>query len=491
MLSKRTKFGSYTAVMAVIVLAVLVVINLIVLSAPSEYTKLDATEKQLYSLSDTTTDALSKIDEDINIYLLCSGGEDNSGDTVNNLPFLSVFIERYAEKNKNISFEIVDPIENPSFSGKYTDDSLLNYTLIVESAKRHRIVNFEELYYYYNDTYGAVPSSQYQNFVNYVYYYTGSYPELELRFDGENLITSALDYVTTDKIPMLYALEGHGETALSENLKASIENDNMLISSLSLLTSDIPEDAEGIIINAPTSDINTDEAEMISEFLADGGKLIINTDYTTLELPNLMRVLAEYGLSPIGGIVVEGDSSLHYNNYPHFLLPNASTSSELTASLAGSAKIFMPFAHGISTSDTLPEGVTVSPLFSSSEKAYTISKTAETLEKTDSSLEGPFDLAVHAEDSESGADIVWVAAPVFSDETDAVTGANQKYFISMLGGVIERDRIIYNIPAGEAGASYLVVNEAQAALWSAIFVVLIPLAFAIAGVAAWLIRRKK
>ena len=491
MLNKRTKIGAYTLVMAAVVLAVIVVINLFALNAPTKYTKLDVTSLELYTLSDTTAEAIPQIDEDIVIYLLCSGGEDASGSAVNNLPMLSVFLQRYEELNDHVKLQIIDPVENPAFTDTYDSDGLENYSIIVESAKRFKVIDFADLYYYYSESYGKIPSDQYSSFMTYMYYYSGTYPTVTLHFDGESQVTSALDYVTTDHIPAVYMLEGHGETAFSETLLTNIENDNMTAATLNLLTSTVPEDAECIIINAPTSDINTDEAAMLSEYLAGGGKVFLTTVYTSPDLPNLMGVMAEYGLSAVDGMIVEGDSNMHYNNYPYYLLPSASTSSSLTASLASSAYMFMPFSHGILSGGDTDKNITATSLFSTSSSSYTIPASAQTVEKTETSADGPFDTAVIAEDSDTGAQIIWVGAPAFSDNMDSMTGGNYQYFISMLGGIVERDRIVYNIPANDVSSSYLVVNETQATLWSAILIVIIPLIFAVIGIARWYVRRRR
>ncbi len=490
-MNKRTKIGLYTLAMATVVLAVIVVINLLVLGAPTNFTKLDMTSLSLYTLSDTTVEAAEKISEDVKIYFLCSGGEDGSGSSVNNLPMISVFLERYAELNDKITLSTVDPIANPTFTDKYEPDGLENYSIIVESAKRFKIVDFADLYYYYNESLGKISPDMYQTYMMYAQmgYFGNNIPVLTLNFDGESAITSALDYVTTDKIPAAYILEGHGETPLSETLLASIKNDNMTTANLSLLTSTIPEDAGCIIINAPTTDINEDEAKALSKYLASGGKMMVTTVYTSLALPNLMGVLAEYGLSCVDGMIVEGDANRFANNTPYYLLPSVSTSSALTAPLAASsAYIFMPFSHGIKSAET--EEITVTPLFSASSSAYTISASAETTAKTEDSADGPFDIGVLAENSEGGQ-IIWLGSPAFSDSINQMTGANYQYFISMLGGIVERDRIVYNIPANEVSTSRLVVNELQASLWSAILIIVLPLAFAVCGVTCWYVRRRK
>lgn len=489
--NKRTKIGTYTLVMVSIVLAAIVIINLMVLGMPSKYTKLDVTALELYTLSDTTLEAIPKIDEKVDIYLLCSGGEDASGSAVNNMPMLSVFLERYADNNDNIKVQIIDYVANPTFTDAYDPDGLENYTIIVESEKRFKIIDFSDLYYYYESSVGRIAPEQYQNFMYYYYYNYGTYPSLTLHFDGESQITSALDYVTTDHIPAIYTLEGHGETAISDTLKANIENDNMTLATLNLLTSTIPEDAECIIINVPTSDINIDEAAMLSEYLSGGGSVFLNTIYTNLALPNLMGVMAEYGLSAVQGMIVEGDSNMHYNNYPYYLLPTASLDSPLTATLASSAYMFMPFSHGVLSGGETDKNVTVAPLFSTSSSAYTIEASAQTVEKTDSSAEGAFDIAVLAKDADSGAQIIWCGSPAFNDNMNSMTGGNYQYFISMLGGIVERDRIVYNIPANQVSSSYLVVNETQANLWGAIFVIIIPLIFAACGIARWYVRRRR
>ena len=489
MFNKKTKLGAYTLVMGAVVLAVIVFINILVLNAPEKYTKLDITSLELYTLSEETEKAVSKINEDVNIYLLCSGGEDGSGNSLNNMPSLSIFLGRYTSLSDRISFKIVDPISDPTFADAYDKEGLAEYTVIVESAKRFKIISFEELYYYYSDEYGVISADEYSSFMTYMYYYTGSYPATTLNFDGELLITSALDYVTTDRIPAVYYLEGHGESAISTTLSDNIKNDNMTLSSLNMLTSDIPDDAECIIINVPTSDINADEAAALSAYLAGGGNVYLVTDYRYLSLPNLFSVLGEYGLSGLDGVIIEGDSSMHYNNYPYYLLPDANANSALLASLASSAYIFAPLAHPISFEET--ENITKTSLFSTSTSAYTIAADARTYEKTEDSAEGAFDVAVMAENSESGGRIIWFSSALFNDNANQMTGGNYRYFISILGNIVERQRITYNIPSDNIAASYLVVSESQANIWGSIFVIILPLAFAVGGTVCWIRRRRR
>mgnify|MGYP002229747180 FL=1 len=79
-------------------------------------------------------------------------------------------------------------------------------------------------------------------------------------FDGEGQLTSAVSYVTSDDLPMMYNIEGHGESSLSSSLESSIKKGNIDVQSLNLLTEGkVPEDADCILINSPKNDFSEDE----------------------------------------------------------------------------------------------------------------------------------------------------------------------------------------------------------------------------------------
>ena len=104
-------------------------------------------------------------------------------------------------------------------------------------------------------------------------------------FDGEGQITSAIAYVTSENLPVLYTLEGHGEQELDSTIKEDIEKANMEIKSLNLLTEgSVPEDASCLLIDAPTTDISENEKTALIEYLENGGKAMIFSDYTGQEL---------------------------------------------------------------------------------------------------------------------------------------------------------------------------------------------------------------
>ena len=103
-------------------------------------------------------------------------------------------------------------------------------------------------------------------------------------FRGEQAITSAILEVTNEKAPKLYFLSGHGEMRLDSvdplrglsQMGNFLRERNYICDSLDLNLSDgIPEDANLVIIAAPTS-LLPEEVDILRRYLRDrNGRLII------------------------------------------------------------------------------------------------------------------------------------------------------------------------------------------------------------------------
>ena len=135
--------------------------------------------------------------------------------------------------------------------------------------------------------------------------------------------------MTSEESTKLYWITGHGETeesALSSQFTDAVSKSNMEVEELTLLTSEIPEDADGIVIMAPTSDFSEEEADKVISYLEGGGKALIFSSYTETDLPNFDSVLENYGVRREDGIVVESDSDYYYPQMPYVLLPEIQSS---------------------------------------------------------------------------------------------------------------------------------------------------------------------
>ena len=151
------------------------------------------------------------------------------------------------------------------------------------------------------------------------YYSMGQYPSTtaDRLFYGERDITSAVARAAEDSIPKIYYTTGHGEMGLSSKYTGYIETENYELASLALVSEGVPEDAEAVIIYAPTLDISAEEAETLKTYIKGGGDIVLITGYEVnvgASMPNLSSVCEMMGMKSEDGLVYEGSKSNYYNN---------------------------------------------------------------------------------------------------------------------------------------------------------------------------------
>ena len=78
---KQFKQGSYSSVLIVIVIAIIVVINMAASQLPSQYAKLDITDNKLYSIGEQTKTLLGSLNKDVEIYFICQDGKEDENIT--------------------------------------------------------------------------------------------------------------------------------------------------------------------------------------------------------------------------------------------------------------------------------------------------------------------------------------------------------------------------------------------------------------------------
>ena len=484
MSSKKIKLGVFSTGMVAFGVALAVIINLVVASIPTTVTQVDVTANNLYSLTSDTKDMLSDLDEDVTIYVLAA--ESTADDT------LSKMLDRYQDESSHIKVVFKDPTKYPNFYQTYTDDSSITQnSLIVVSDKRNKVVSYDNIYE------GSYDSS-------YNYTTTG--------YDGEGQVTSAIQYVTTDNMPVIYEIEGHNETAVSGNFSDVITKANVTVQTINLLKYDtIPEDAEAIIINGPTSDFSSDDAAKVISYLQGGGKAFIATTYSTEDMPNFYSILSEYGVTVADGIVVEGDTN-HYYQQPYYLLPDIA--SDTLTSSASSGYVFAPSAQGmtypqdtastestesVASTETTSSGITYTPLLTTSDSAYSKVDVANmtTFDKEDGDISGPFTLGLDVKktvDDDKTTDlIIYSCAGIFADSADQmVSGNNSALFSDAITGLVDNtgdDTTV--IPVKEYDSSTLTVSTTVMRIGAALGVAVIPLALIITGIVIWVKRRKR
>lgn len=462
---RRFRAGGYTVFAAAVVVVIAVLVNMVAGALPANITQLDMTSQALFTLSDQTKQIVKALDKDVSLELLAYFGQED--ETVVKL------LDQYEALSDHITVSYIDPGVNPGVLETYANEDLYANSVIVTCGDVYRFVSYAEIVVTTYDDY---------------YYYTGEYTQ---EFDGESALTSAIHYVTSDSLPKIYTLTGHGEGELSSDLTDSIEKDNFTTESLSLLTIEaVPEDADAIVINAPTSDISADEATMLCDYIDDGGKIVLLTDLIEEgEMQNLLTVTEYMGVTAETGMVIEGDSNHAIRGYNYYLLPDMQDHTVTEALMDAGYYILTPIAHGIlSTNNGL---ATVTPILVTSDSSYIKQEgyAMDTTERSDNDVAGPFNVAVLSERGDGK--LAWFAsASMLTQNVDQiVSGANGDLFLNTLNWMCEQEESI-SIRAKDLSSPTLTMSTGDASFLAIIVVAVIPVAMVVLGVVIW-IRRKR
>ena len=464
--------GAFSAGMIVVMCAICVVVNLVLTALPAKYTSIDCSATKLYSLTSDTKDRVSKLDEDITIYVLNSKKSKDAK--------IDETINRYKDLSSYIKVKYVDPATSPKFYQDYTDTTPTTNSLIIESKNRSKVIDYNDIYEYDSSS----------------YYYGYQSQSSITGYDAEGQITSAIEYVTmdADELPVIYQITGHNETEIGSNFQSVVSKANANLKSLELFNEEkVPEDATAIIINSPTVDFNEEDAQKVIDYLNGGGKALIIGCYAyNDELTNFNKILAAYNVSFKTGVVAENDSSKYYQN-PLYLLPTVETTdytSDATDGyvfLAGSCAISYP-------EDT--DDVAYTKLLSTSDSAVLKRdwKNITTSKAEDADENGPFTTGLAVNDSSTGASIVVFGTPYVVDDSydNAVSGNNADMFkdvITSMTGNVELASSV--IPVKDYTLSNITINTLQAVITGLIIMIAVPILLIIIGIDVWAMRRKK
>ncbi len=459
--TKSIKTGVYSSTLIIIVFAAVVIANLTVKELPTDLTQLDVTSQKLYSLTEDTKELLKNVDQDVTIYVINSReNADNKVDTT---------LERYAQISEHIQVEYKDPLVSPNFYREFAD-SISTNSLIIVSGERSKVVDYSLIYQTEFD------------------YYT--YSSTVTGYDAEGQITSAIDYVTSEEIPVVYQIEGHGESALETTFTDVISKENVELSTINLLQYDeIPEDAACILLLAPTSDLSSDDADKIIAYLQSGGKAIISVTLTETQLPNFDRVLEAYGVTNTYSMIVESDRNYYYQS-PYYLLPNIEYT-EVTSGFGNSGYIFAPYTMELQF-DTESEERTVEAFLTTSSDAYAKADpmTIESLEYAEGDVNGPFSVAAMITEEETEVAVL-ASGYIFTDSANSmVSGTNATLFGNLIAQFTGKEESV-SIAVKNYTLDNITVTQSWIVTLGLMFTVILPLLILVSGIVVWVRRRKR
>ncbi len=474
---KTLRFGTYSMGLIALVLAIAVAANLAINRFPSDNTKFDVTSNGLYSLTTETKEYLQQLDRDVTIYVLASSSDMDSA--------LNRTLQQMEEQSQHLTVSYVDPASNPSFLQEYSDVMNCSWnSLIVECGDRYKLVDYSDVYEY------SVDYSTYTQSVS--------------GYDAEGQVDSAIAYVTSENLPRLYALTGHGEESIGSNFTAALTKLNCEYESLDLMVNEaVPEDCDILLINGPTSDLSSDDADIIMNYLEQGGSLIATTNFQQAEeMPNWNRILNYYGLSVSQGVVLENNPGYYYRSEA-YLLPDVQTAAETASVLEGNGYVFMAYAQALeetdASEDASEDAVSLTPLLTTSESAYMhsdVTAATEDFSQTGEDVTGEFLLGAKAVrgNADEAAAYIFSSVLIFSDGADQmVSGSNASLFSDIVRTRMEENgsETGISVAVKSVNSTYLTVPTMTAILVNLFCIIVIPLMLLTGGFITWFVRRRR
>jgi ABC-2 type transport system permease protein len=244
-----------------------------------------------------------------------------------------------------------------------------------------------------------------------------------------------------------------------------------------LMIDEVPEDCDLLFLYAPTSDLTSDEKDMLSQYIQDGGNVFYILGVTTNETPNLDALLQEYGMTRANGYIA--DTQRCYRQNPYYIFPELSVSGDLANNIS-TEMVLMVQALGVTETDPERDTISLSSFMTTSSSGYAVDG--------EDAVAGEYILGAVATEGDGRFTVVTSETMIDSSITDSFsTLENTTLFMNAVAANFED---VENISI-EAKSLEIQYNTVQrAGTLSLLFVFGIPAVVLIYGLVRWTKRRK-
>ena len=301
---RRSSFVLYGGLLFWGLLAGWAMLNVLAVRLPPSL-NIDASDDELYSLSEATQNILAELKDEVTIYALFSEGQRPTRP-------LDIwrYLELYQSESPYIRIEEVDPALEPerirpfitgrslnsrsskerTYAGRGENKAPQKDSLIVFTRgqnSRFRVIHYEELYYVIK-RFGPKNAS----------------------IRAEQQLGAAIAYVNGANITRLGLLSGHREQTLA-SIEPNFSQFNIEQQELALLpvAAQGLEELDVILVYKPQLDLSEAEYQALRGFFEAGKALWLILDFEAEYLPRFYQLAKDYGIEILEGLVLERDSS--------------------------------------------------------------------------------------------------------------------------------------------------------------------------------------
>ena len=361
---KSVKHGAYALVISAVFVAIIIGLNVAASALAEAYPlTLDLTKDKDYSISEENLAYIEKISRDVTITVCADKKEYSDGTYASLIASNGIFdyssgaffqqtellLKEYEVRSDKVQVQYIDPqsTEFSAYSSKYSSETFSTGDILIEcefeldgkTVKHYRHLDAFDLY--------TIESTQ-QSEEFYQYYYYG-YSYILHESKVETAVTSSIYSVTSDKTFEVALITANGGQKV-DALQSVMEVNNYSFTEIdSLVTKDIPENTDLIIIAAPTMDYSENELKKLDEFLdleGERGKNIIYIPDATTQgenLPNLTAFIGEWGFQIHNGFAFATDASTYY--YSPTIIMGTAEDSEYLGGLGDTEYLYIANAY--------------------------------------------------------------------------------------------------------------------------------------------------
>lgn len=480
--NRKLRYGSFATALSVAFLVVIVLLNVIFSVLAERYPiNIDLTKDSIFMLTDESVDYLKGLEKDVEVYVLADeatftayGGYYTQAVEV---------INKYSQYSKHVNVSYVDIVKNPTFTASYPDLTLGTYDILVTCNNRSRVVSV-------NDLFNIQSSNS---------YYGSSYIASS---KAEQVMTSAIMAVTSDRVVKLAITTGHEEYA-NTGLTSLLEQNNFELVTVDLNTEDIPADADGAIMIAPNRDMDEAVLKKLDTFLSNDsnyGKLFFYfADVEQPAMPNMEAFLEEWGISVNDGVVFQTDNSKVLNYSPYFSLVDYADEKYSESFSSKGTYVTLPFSRPLVAAFSERNGFATSVLLQFGEASgVRPSDAPDSFVPSSANASGPIPgmilstkaRYVNLDRYESYVAVCGSVSAIDNSILQSTSVTNGEYFTNLFNSLTQRDDVITIAPK-VLGSSQLNITAQQAYTLLLVFMVILPLAVMVTGLVIWLRRRNK
>ncbi|MCP4900454.1 MAG: GldG family protein [bacterium] len=297
----------------------------------------DWTRSQFYTLSEKSLNIIDGLESDIEIVVFMTQGSPL-------FKQVQELLSRYEAASNKISVEFIDPDREPLRTQQLAEQygiSMANTAVFIQGERTKYVTSDQMADYDYSGMQYGQPAT--------------------LRaFKGEEQFTSAILSLVAPEVPKVYFVTGHGEIGLDamssvtsrtlQMLEESLKRENMEVAEVSLLSGQVPDDAGVLAIIGPTAQFAPHEVNLLRDFLADGGRLLVCID-PLIDQSGVMRqtgleaLLADHGIGIRDDLVVDPSRRLPFFDLSAVYLQDFGIH-PITTGLEGMAALF-PVARSL------------------------------------------------------------------------------------------------------------------------------------------------